>query len=73
MCDTLYITLTTGVYFCAQTITFYVIKSNVFCCWSVTLGVMKYLIIENVRSAYNVGAMFRTADGAGIAKIFLVG
>ena len=34
---------------------------------------MKYLIIENVRSAYNVGAMFRTADGAGIAKIFLVG
>ena len=73
MCDTLYITLTTGVYFCAQTITFYVIKSNVFCCWSVTLGVMKYLIIENVRSAYNVGAMFRTADGAGVTKIFLVG
>ena len=34
---------------------------------------MKYLIIENVRSAYNVGAMFRTADGAGVAKIFLVG
>ena len=73
MCDTLYITLTTGVYFCAQTITFYVIKSNVFCCWSVTLGVMKYLIIENVRSAYNVGAMFRTADGAGVTKIFLAG
>jgi tRNA G18 (ribose-2'-O)-methylase SpoU len=34
---------------------------------------MKYLIIENVRSAYNVGAMFRTADGAGVQKIFLVG
>jgi len=34
---------------------------------------MKYLIIENVRSAYNVGAMFRTADGAGVAKIFLIG
>jgi tRNA G18 (ribose-2'-O)-methylase SpoU len=34
---------------------------------------MKYLIIENVRSAYNVGAMFRTADGAGVDKIFLVG
>jgi tRNA G18 (ribose-2'-O)-methylase SpoU len=34
---------------------------------------MKYLIIENVRSAYNVGAMFRTADGAGVNKIFLVG
>ena len=35
--------------------------------------VVKYLIIENVRSAYNVGAMFRTADGAGVTKIFLVG
>lgn len=34
---------------------------------------MKYLIIENVRSAYNVGAMFRTADAAGVARIFLVG
>lgn len=34
---------------------------------------MKYLIIENIRSAYNVGAMFRTADGAGVSKIFLVG
>ena len=34
---------------------------------------MKYLIIEHVRSAYNVGAMFRTADGAGVQKIFLVG
>jgi len=34
---------------------------------------MKYLIIENVRSAYNVGAMFRTADGAGFDKIFLIG
>jgi len=31
------------------------------------------LIIEDIRSAYNVGAMFRTADGAGVAKIFLVG
>lgn len=34
---------------------------------------MKYLILENIRSAHNVGAMFRTADGAGVAKIFLVG
>jgi len=34
---------------------------------------MKYLILENTRSAYNVGAMFRTADGAGVDKIFLVG
>jgi tRNA G18 (ribose-2'-O)-methylase SpoU len=34
---------------------------------------VKYLILENIRSAYNVGAMFRTADGAGVTKIFLVG
>lgn len=34
---------------------------------------MKYVILENVRSAYNVGAIFRTADGAGVTKIFLVG
>jgi tRNA G18 (ribose-2'-O)-methylase SpoU len=34
---------------------------------------MKYLVLENMRSAYNVGAMFRTADGAGVDKIFLVG
>jgi len=34
---------------------------------------MKYLILENIRSAYNVGAIFRTADGAGVGKIFLVG
>ena len=31
------------------------------------------VILENIRSAYNVGAMFRTADGAGISKIYLVG
>lgn len=34
---------------------------------------MKYLILENIRSAYNVGAMFRTADGAGVSKLFLIG
>ena len=34
---------------------------------------MKYLILENIRSAHNVGAMFRTADGAGVSKIYLVG
>ena len=31
------------------------------------------LIIHNVRSAHNVGALFRTADGAGVVKIFLTG
>ncbi len=34
---------------------------------------MKVLVLENIRSAYNVGAIFRTADGAGVNKIFLVG
>lgn len=32
-----------------------------------------YTLVENVRSAYNVGAIFRTADGAGVAKLFLCG
>ena len=31
------------------------------------------LIIHNVRSVENVGAMFRTADAAGVNKIFLTG
>lgn len=34
---------------------------------------MKYIILEDIRSAYNVGAIFRTADAAGVTKIFLVG
>lgn len=34
---------------------------------------MKYLILHDVRSAYNVGAMFRTADAAGVSKVFLTG
>src|SRR3990167_1368103 len=31
------------------------------------------LIIHNIRSVQNVGAMFRTADAAGINKIYLSG
>ncbi len=31
------------------------------------------LILLNIRSVENVGAMFRTADAAGINKIYLVG
>lgn len=31
------------------------------------------LIVHNVRSAYNVGSMFRTAEVAGVSKIFLSG
>lgn len=33
----------------------------------------KILVINDVRSNYNVGAMFRTADGAGVSKVYLAG
>lgn len=32
-----------------------------------------FLILHNIRSAYNVGSIFRTADAGGISKIFLTG
>ncbi len=31
------------------------------------------LVLHNIRSAQNVGAMFRTADTAGVNKIYLTG
>lgn len=31
------------------------------------------LVLENIRSTHNVGAIFRTADAAGITKIYLTG
>lgn len=31
------------------------------------------LVVNNVRSLYNVGSLFRTADGAGLEKIWLCG
>ncbi len=31
------------------------------------------LILDNIRSAHNVGSIFRTADAAGVAKIYLCG
>lgn len=34
---------------------------------------MKFIILEDIRSAYNVGAIFRTADASGVTKVFLVG
>lgn len=40
---------------------------------SVTMTKSAILILHNVRSAHNVGAMFRTADGAGVSKIYLAG
>lgn len=32
-----------------------------------------YLILHNIRSAYNLGSIFRTADAVGISKIYLGG
>ncbi len=34
---------------------------------------MIYLILHNIRSLHNVGSIFRTADGAGVEKIYLTG
>lgn len=31
------------------------------------------LILHNIRSVYNTGAIFRTADALGISKIYLIG
>jgi tRNA G18 (ribose-2'-O)-methylase SpoU len=32
-----------------------------------------YLILHNIRSAYNVGSIFRTADAAGVKKVYICG
>lgn len=40
------------------------------------VAAMKYpvvVILHNIRSAYNVGSIFRTADAAGVSKIYLSG
>jgi tRNA G18 (ribose-2'-O)-methylase SpoU len=34
---------------------------------------MKVAILDNIRSVYNVGSIFRTANAAGIEKIYLCG
>ena len=34
---------------------------------------MKVVILDNLRSVYNVGSIFRTANAAGIDKIYLCG
>lgn len=34
---------------------------------------MKVLLLDNIRSMQNVGAIFRNADGAGFEKIYLTG
>lgn len=32
-----------------------------------------FLIAHNIRSAHNVGSLLRTADGAGVSKVFITG
>lgn len=32
-----------------------------------------YVLLNNIRSLHNVGSIFRTADGAGVKKLFLCG
>ncbi len=32
-----------------------------------------YIVLDNVLDTYNVGSIFRTADGAGVEKLFLCG
>ncbi|MFH0820299.1 MAG: RNA methyltransferase [Candidatus Peregrinibacteria bacterium] len=32
-----------------------------------------YVLAHNIRSMHNVGSLFRTADGAGVTKIYLTG
>ncbi len=32
-----------------------------------------YLVLHNIRSVYNVGSIFRTADAAGVSRIYLTG
>jgi tRNA G18 (ribose-2'-O)-methylase SpoU len=34
---------------------------------------MIYVVLDNIRSCYNVGAIFRTADAVGVTKIYLTG
>ena len=34
---------------------------------------MMIALLDNIRSLHNVGSMFRTADGAGVAKLYLCG
>ncbi len=38
-----------------------------------SLNKRKVLILDNIRSVYNVGSIFRTSDALGIDKIYLCG
>lgn len=34
---------------------------------------MRAVLLHNIRSSHNVGSIFRTADAAGVARVFLTG
>jgi len=36
-------------------------------------GIKKVVILDNIRSVYNVGSIFRTSDALGVDKIYLCG
>lgn len=38
-----------------------------------SIGVQTAVLLHNVRSAHNVGSIFRTCDAAGVSKIYLSG
>lgn len=38
-----------------------------------SLAQSTYVILDNIRSAHNVGSIFRTAEGAGVQKMYLCG
>lgn len=40
---------------------------------SLTNCIKIHVILDNIRSAYNVGSIFRTADATGCAKLYLCG
>ncbi len=47
--------------------------SGAICATSCKLIAMFYVLLDNLRSLHNVGSIFRTADAAGVDKIFLCG
>ena len=43
------------------------------CIMAFTEHMHTFVILHNVRSAHNVGSIFRTSDGAGVSKVYLTG
>lgn len=49
------------------------LKSVCGACTIVRMSQEKIVILDNIRSAHNVGSIFRTSDGAGVCRILLCG